>query len=305
MQITINPGEESPRILLALAAMLTALAGRIPAEDRPDTGTELKTSGTTLLRDLNAENMARMVLPGGGLVGATVTDLAVAFGGAGNVAGSSGTAPSPPPALIGAGSPTTPIPFSAPDAASPAPDLAAAFGGSNSAPLAPTPGTPPAPPSGAPTVGASTLDLDSDGLPWNDKIHSSNKKKTADTGRWMRRRNVPDNVFDAQVAMLRAAVSVPGNVQAAPPPPPPGLTPTAVPLPAITPGAAVSDAVTLPMLLPRITSAMAAGQLTADTAGAIAMELSGGKINNVAMLAIAPQLIPAFWARLDQLGVAR
>lgn len=304
MEIHINPANEPRRVLLALAAMLTTLAGdsaTLAPADRPDAGAELKAGGTT---------QARILPDGGELKPSAPADLAAAFGGAGNVAGSSPTALSPPPALIGAGSPTIQIPTSEQGVDSPAPDLAAAFGGSNSgpnvAPLMPPAGAPPAPPNGAPTAGASTqVETDKEGLPWDSRIHSSNKKKAA-TGIWMARRGVDPMTSDQIKAQLKAAMSV-GNAQppaGAPPPPPPLVTPTPIPLPETTPSAAGSDAITLPMLLPRITTAMAAGHLTADTAGAIAMELSGGKINNVAMLAVAPQLIPAFWQRLDQLGVA-
>ncbi len=302
MEIRIDPSQEPKQTLRALATFLSTIAGdvealeaqyqnKVKADDRPDAGASSNAVSITGGFDqLYAE------LTGG--------DLKAAFGGSGNVVGVSPTAHFPPPASTGAAFSIPPIPMSTEDAVSPEPDLAAAFGGNNppnvvgAAPSTPPSGLPPVPSNLGATAG---VELDSDGLPWDASIHSSNKKKTADTGRWQRRRNVPDNVFDAKVAQLRAAVSV-GNV--APPLAPPPI-PTAIPLPATTPGAAVSNsAATLATLLPRITSAMAAGQLTAETAAAIAMELSGGKINNVAMLAVAPQLIPAFSARLDLLGVA-
>ncbi len=305
MHISINPGEETPHTLRALAAMLTTLAGgavgQITQADRPDTGAK-------------DPNPCKIVTPGGGLLSGGTVDLAAAFGGAGNGAAPSATAPSPPPVLSVAPSPTIPTPGLAPAAV---PDLAAAFGGNsvpNGAPVAPaliaapappanvpSTGTPPAPPNGAQTAGAS-IDLDTDGLPWNAEIHSSNKKKAA-TGKWMARRNVADATLERVTAQLRAAVSV-GNVPQPPaPPPPPGMTPTPPPLAGTTTATEGSNLVTLPMLLPRITTAMAAGHLTAEAAAAIAMQLSDGKINNVAMLAVAPQLIPAFWDRLTQLGI--
>jgi hypothetical protein len=48
---------------------------------------------------------------------------------------------------------------------------------------------------------------------------------------------------------------------------------------------------------------MAAGLLTPDSSAAIVREISEGKIDNVAMLAVAPALIPALVARLDALGI--
>lgn len=59
------------------------------------------------------------------------------------------------------------------------------------------------PDAGAPESGEG---LDADGLPWDEAIHSSNRKKTA-AGVWMRRRGVQDAVFDARVAELRAAMA--------------------------------------------------------------------------------------------------
>ena len=56
---------------------------------------------------------------------------------------------------------------------------------------------------GAPGTGEG---LDADGLPWDDQIHSSNRKQNAD-GRWQRRRGVQDSVYDARVAVLRTLMS--------------------------------------------------------------------------------------------------
>jgi hypothetical protein len=66
---------------------------------------------------------------------------------------------------------------------------------------------------------------------------------------------------------------------------------------------AASSGVTLAQVMPRVTAAIGAGTLTVDSAAAIVRELSDGKIDNVAMLAVAPALLPAFVARLDALGV--
>jgi NACalpha-BTF3-like transcription factor len=51
--------------------------------------------------------------------------------------------------------------------------------------------------------------LDSDGLPWDARIHSSNKKYKAD-GTWTRRRGITDIEFDTIKAELRGA-SIPAN----------------------------------------------------------------------------------------------
>lgn len=100
------------------------------------------------------------------------------------------------------------------------------------------------PDAGAPESGEG---LDADGLPWDEAIHSGNKKRNAD-GRWQRRRGVQDAVFDARVAEIRAAMADDGrqdqsgadvfnqqvNAAAqtiAPPPPPAAATEAEVPPP--------------------------------------------------------------------------
>lgn len=45
-------------------------------------------------------------------------------------------------------------------------------------------------------------ELDADGLPWDERIHSSNKKKKKD-GTWTRRRGLQDAEFDAIAAELK------------------------------------------------------------------------------------------------------
>lgn len=283
MEITLHPGNESPRVLRALAAMLITLADNDNAIapgrriDRPDVG-----------KEIDAAMSDRPINP------------AQAFG-AGNV----GAVSFPIPAPIGAASSVTipPIPVVPPaptDAASP--DPAAVFGGGiPNVPPPPPSGTPPVPNSGGATAGAPTpangnLMLDADGLPWEARIHSSSKGRNAD-GRWKAKRNVPDATIAAVQAELRAALSVPsGNA-----PPPPIPMPTASP--GITLGGGASDK-TFPMLLPRVTSALAAGTLTQELCGQILAQISGGKVTSVAMLAVTPQLIPTFWAQLDAMGVA-
>lgn len=97
------------------------------------------------------------------------------------------------------------------------------------------------PDAGAPESGEG---LDADGLPWDEAIHSSNKKKTA-AGVWMRRRGVQDAVFDARVAELRQeqsgadvfAQQVEAAAQTLVPPPPPAAAAEVPPPPAPAPAA--------------------------------------------------------------------
>ena len=48
-----------------------------------------------------------------------------------------------------------------------------------------------------------TMDFDKEGLPWDERIHSSNHKLTAQ-GVWARRRNITDEVYNAVKAELLA-----------------------------------------------------------------------------------------------------
>ena len=82
---------------------------------------------------------------------------------------------------------------SAPEATGPAP--------------APTAAETPEKPAEAPAPASTeAVELDKDGLPWDDRIHSSNRKKTAN-GKWQRRRNVPDVTFNKVADELRALLA--------------------------------------------------------------------------------------------------
>jgi hypothetical protein len=54
----------------------------------------------------------------------------------------------------------------------------------------------------------STSTVDADGMPWDERIHSSNRKMTA-RGVWTRRKNVDDAVYNSVVAELRGAPQAP------------------------------------------------------------------------------------------------
>lgn len=213
------------------------------------------------------------------------------------------------------------------------PDPAVAFGNGGNVPavssLTPN-GTPPAPNSGAQTAGAATpasagVELDAEGIPWDASIHASTKAKLQN-GTWKVKRGTGEAYLNERKAVLRQAVAAGGNagapatpapsaspvpapVAGAPvPPPPPSApgnvqTPTATQSQPITQSGGASNTVTLAQVMPRVTAAIGAGTLTVDSAAAIVKDVSGGQIDNVAMLAVAPQLLPAFVARLDALGI--
>lgn len=106
------------------------------------------------------------------------------------------------------------------------------------------------------------------GLPWDERIHSSNRKTNAD-GTWAKRRNVDPQQVLAVEAQLRAAlVAVPPAAPIVVPPVPPAyITPEAatvhVPLPPTAPTAAVPGAAPSPTdfggLMARVTPHMIPG----------------------------------------------
>jgi hypothetical protein len=88
-------------------------------------------------------------------------------------------------------------PFGKPDQVEPAaPNAAAIFG---ALPVSQIP--------------ADTSEPDSEGVPYDSRIHSDTKAKT-DKGAWRRRRNVPDETYNAVLAELKT-----GAPASAPPPP--------------------------------------------------------------------------------------
>jgi len=324
MEIRFDPSLEPARVLRALSAMMLTLAGDSVAlahADRPDVGADplAKATETRVMPETAGQviGFKRFVAEN-----APAVDPAVVFG-AGNVAAGSGSVSSPTPAPTVAvlppvpGVPPVPTPVAVNEI-----DPAQAFGGPNGAPSAgvppavpappaivPPPGMPAVPNNGAATAGVSTVDLDADGLPWDSRIHSIAKNKNAGDKKWKAKRGVMPQLVASVTAELRAALSAGGNVQAPPvpaatlppatlTPPPPGLTTSATAAPSNV------GAPTFQMLLPRVTSAMAAGTLTQETAGQLCAYISEGKVTSVAMLAVTPQLVPAMWAQLDAMGVA-
>lgn len=71
------------------------------------------------------------------------------------------------------------------------------------APAAPAPSAP-----AAPTNHAGGVEVDSEGLPWDARIHSGSKKKNAGDGRWTAKRNINDPALVERIkAELRGVMS--------------------------------------------------------------------------------------------------
>jgi hypothetical protein len=125
---------------------------------------------------------------------------------------------------------------------------------------APAPAAAPPPPApGAFTIVPGT-ELDSEGLPWDERIHSGNKTKNKD-GSWKARKNTPEATVTAVVAELRQhyPATAPAAPAAAPPPPPPGEAPAPAAAP---PPPAASGAPTFVDLMNKLTPNLAAGKIT-------------------------------------------
>lgn len=72
------------------------------------------------------------------------------------------------------------------------------------------------------TATVETCQLDKDGLPWDERIHSSNRKFDSKGG-WWRRRGVSDELVAQVEAQLRGTPLV--ETKEVPPPPPPVVEP--------------------------------------------------------------------------------
>ena len=189
------------------------------------------------------------------------------------------------------------------------------------APLAPAPvAAPPAPPVSdtVPFVSPpmSGVYLDSEGLPWDARIHGENRSQTQN-GRWKRKRNTPDDLWEQVRAELRNAMGAPAPHSVSPdsplaapyaiapasepsaaeafaplpvaPPPPP-----APPAPAVTesPAAAASNAAdAFTDLLARVVARQGAGEITTEQVADAAKAVG---LNGIRDLMVRPDLIPSF-----------
>lgn len=116
---------------------------------------------------------------------------------------------------------------------------------------------------------------DSDGIPWDERIHSESRATNRD-GTWRKRKNLDDGVYDRVMAELKAANTartigaaaslVPPTVTVTPPPPPVVVTPV-VP--------ATSDVPSFAQFMTAIGEAQRTGRLTADAFKAVIA--AGGK----------------------------
>lgn len=227
----------------------------------------------------------------------------------------------PDPAAVFGGGAAVPAPLAAsiPQTATPA--IGAQSAPATTAPITTTLGP------ASLGAGAASVELDKNGLPWDERIHAGTKSKLK-SGEWKAKKQV-DPALVAQVeAELRARVAAsPAHVAAvpavpaapvapaapvvdpaavfggaAPGVPPAPAIPTAPPVAPLAPAATVApsvsaDPATFEQLMPRITAAVTAGIMPPTAVGAAC---AAHGVASVVTLQQSPQFVPLVWATLKQ-----
>jgi hypothetical protein len=166
------------------------------------------------------------------------------------------------------------------------------------------------------------LEVDAEGLPWDERIHSGNKTKVQ-AGTWTRRRNIPDEYYESIRNELRLSRPAPGqqsggtrllhqndalpqfgasSVAAEPPAPPVAQAPlppqpdVRVPTP---PAVAINPFVALAQ---RVTAGIKSGAYTQDTIVQLIASLNNPQVTKLADFVAHHEVIPAMNAMLDTLG---
>lgn len=150
---------------------------------------------------------------------------------------------------------------------------------------------PPPPPTDTaiipPPPAVRTLELDAEGLPWDERIHSSSKDKNK-SGSWKVKRGMSDSpTFATVVAELRQTFPAPAGAPAAPAPvPPPPAADAAPPPPPPPPGG-----MDFPGLMRRVSKLIASKKLTAADLNVMAQMIG---LNASHELAQHPDKIESF-----------
>lgn len=158
----------------------------------------------------------------------------------------------------------------APSAVAPSPEEAFAGPQSVGASVS-DPSDPEAPAASIPPASSSGPELDAAGLPWDGRIHSSNRKKTAD-GKWWAKKGVSNDTVAAVTAELKALLASPlaSTTAAAAPSPPSADAPTsstpAIPAAATVPAAPAAPAASAPIVPPAPAPGTTTGAPAASTA---------------------------------------
>lgn len=207
---------------------------------------------------------------------------------------------------VGATSPAVPLP---PPVAAPSTAAVDQFLTAPAAPPAgqalafPLPVPPSAPSVAAPTAAGTTspaavVEIDQDGLPWDQRIHSSSKEKNKD-GRWRSKRGLNDEGTVKRIeAELRATMAIPTPLPAVPsvprPPSAPAVAPS-IPLPPAATGSTPSDPTDFASLIAVLTP-----RLTPDRMPKIFEIVQSFGLPGLPALQQRPDLVPAVWAKLKE-----
>jgi hypothetical protein len=179
---------------------------------------------------------------------------------------------------------------------------------------------PPASAALAAGVGAPAgAEVDAEGLPWDERIHSGARSKTA-AGVWTRRRNVPDEHYERIKAELKGTSHQTGAMPnfgantAVPPPTPPAASQAVPPPPGLpTPPAAPQPDVRVPPpidytkgnpfvgLVARVSNGIKEGRYTQDTISQLIASLGDAHVAKLPDFVSRHDLIPAMTSLLDSI----
>lgn len=223
--------------------------------------------------------------------------------------------PAPPPAHGTAGATVLPTAPEAPPAAMDNP--ATAFGQLAAPPAPIPPAATVVPPTGNPVPASN---LDSAGMPWDARIHTSTRATVAN-GTWRKKRNLDPALCATVEAELRTLMGapvplptpapVPGHPPAPPAPASGGVTvdtsvlPAAPPAPVASVGAYAADINGYVALVKRITSAQADRKITSAEATQCVKDATGQAVPLIALLASRLDMVPAVGAAIDALIATR
>jgi hypothetical protein len=160
--------------------------------------------------------------------------------------------------------------------------------------------------SGAGASPAGSVDLDSAGLPWDNRIHSSGKTKVAN-GTWTKKRGVSPETLASVEAQLRAVMAVPaGGVQAGNASTPAATVSTPPPAPPASANsgtASASGSAVPPPPTGDDPKAQYAALVKACTEAAAAGKITGQEITDICQRHGGPGLVlPLLVNRLDLVG---
>lgn len=203
--------------------------------------------------------------------------------------------PTPDAAKVFAENPLPPAPSTAAVAPSPtAPEVPQA----SSATPPPAPSVPAAPAPAAelaqaaiPLPPAATVEVDSNGIPWDERIHSGSRKKTQ-KGEWAKRRGVQETLIKKVEAELRGKTPAPAPAASAAPVPSAPTAPVAAaaPLPP-PPPVPQGEGLTFAQVIERVQAAISSGKWTHTTLSVKLLEIGANRLEE---LATRPDILATF-----------